>query len=119
MSTTEVSTQAAQFGMIGLGVMGENLALNVEDHGFTVAVWNLEGEWVDRFIGEHGSSRRLTGTKTFEEFTREAALREENLNFFGMGVSGGEEGARFGPSLMPGGKREAYEHVRPILEKIA
>jgi 6-phosphogluconate dehydrogenase len=154
--------------MIGLGVMGENLALNVADHGFTVAVWNLEGEWVDRFISEHGAGRSLTGTKTFEEFTRslarprrimmmikagapvdmtierikpfleegdilidggnswfkdtqrrEASLREENLNFFGMGVSGGEEGARFGPSLMPGGKREAYEHVRPILEKIA
>ncbi len=168
MSTTEASAQAAEFGMIGLGVMGENLALNVEEHGFSVAVWNLEGEWVDRFIAAHGAHGRFTGTKTFEEFTRslarprrimmmikagtpvdmtieqlkpfleegdilidggnswfkdtqrrEAALREANLNFFGMGVSGGEEGARFGPSLMPGGRREAYEHVRPIFEKIS
>jgi len=47
-----MADQLAQFGMIGLGVMGENLALNVEDHGFRVAVWNLEGEWVDRFINK-------------------------------------------------------------------
>src|SRR5689334_9356673 len=57
----------AQFGMIGLGVMGENLALNVEEHGFPVAVWNLEGEWVDRFVQKH-QGKKFTGTKTFEEF---------------------------------------------------
>src|SRR5205085_4625224 len=50
---------------------------------------------------------------------REAAMRKKNLNFFGMGVSGGEEGARHGPSLMPGGARDAYEHVKPILQAIA
>ncbi|MDQ3755501.1 MAG: NADP-dependent phosphogluconate dehydrogenase [Acidobacteriota bacterium] len=171
MSTTEqqhADAGAAQFGVIGLGVMGESLALNIEDHGFPVAVWNLEGEWVDRFINEHGTNRQLTGTKTFEEFTRalqrprrilmmikagkpvdltieklkslleerdilidggnswfedtqrrEADLRAANLNFVGMGVSGGEEGARYGPSLMPGGSVEAYAHLRPILEAIA
>ncbi len=169
MSTSEGTEQgASQFGMIGLGVMGENLALNVEDHGFSVAVWNLEGDWVDRFISQHGTGRKLTGTKTFEEFTRalarprrimmmikagapvdmtverikplleegdilidggnswfkdtqrrEAALAAEKLNFVGMGVSGGEEGARRGPSLMPGGARAAYEHLSPILEAIA
>src|SRR5256885_12170360 len=59
----------AQFGMIGLGVMGENLALNVEEHGFPVAVWNLEGEWVDRFVSKN-SGKKITGTKTFEEFVR-------------------------------------------------
>src|SRR5918912_1363336 len=55
MSATETGAAPAQFGMIGLGVMGENLALNVEEHGFPVAVWNLEGDWVDRFINQHGA----------------------------------------------------------------
>ncbi len=168
MSATETEAGQAQFGMIGLGVMGENLALNVEDHGFPVAVWNLEGEWVDRFINKHGAGHRFTGTKTFEEFTRalqrprrimmmikagtpvdmtiekikqllepgdilidggnswfkdtqrrEAALRAENLNFVGMGVSGGEEGARHGPSLMPGGSTDAWQALQPILEAIS
>src|SRR5437868_403664 len=168
MSATETGAAPAQFGMIGLGVMGENLALNVEEHGFPVAVWNLEGDWVDRFINEHGAGHRFTGTKTFEEFVqalqrprrimmmikagapvdmtiekikplletgdilidggnswfkdtqrREAALRAENLNFVGMGVSGGEEGARYGPSLMPGGSQDAWNALQPILESIA
>src|SRR5438105_15620928 len=57
----------AQFGMIGLGVMGENLALNVEEHGFPVAVWNLEGEWVDRFV-QKNPGKQITGTKTFADF---------------------------------------------------
>ncbi|HVT02138.1 MAG TPA: decarboxylating NADP(+)-dependent phosphogluconate dehydrogenase [Thermoanaerobaculia bacterium] len=158
----------AKFGMIGLGVMGENLALNVADHGFPVSVWNMEGEWVDRFINKHSSGRQLTGTKTFADFTkslerprkimmlikagnpvdltidaikpflqegdilidggnswfkdtqeREARCKKDGLNFFGCGVSGGEEGARNGPSMMPGGHREAYESVRPIFEAIA
>ncbi len=153
--------------MIGLGVMGRNLALNVEEHGFPVTVWNLEPEWVDSFISEN-QEKQLIGTKTLADFAdalerprrimmmikaggpvditianikslldegdilidggnsffkdtqrREAALREEGLNFFGSGVSGGEEGARHGPSLMPGGAREAYEHVRNIFEAIA
>ena len=167
MSTTTVKGAQATFGIIGLGVMGENLALNLVDHGQRVAVWNLEPEWVDRFI--HSNPQRpLVGTKTFEDFARalapprrilmmikagdpvdqtlhrlsphlapgdividggnswfkdtqrrETQLRDARLNFFGMGVSGGEEGARHGPSLMPGGPRDAYEHVRPILESIA
>ncbi len=168
MSTTETAAKPAQFGMIGLAVMGENLALNVADHGFSVAVWNYETEWVDRFINKYNSSGQLTGAKTLEEFTRalerprrimmmikagapvdqtiesikpflekgdilidggnswfkdtqrrEAALVPTGINFFGSGVSGGEEGARHGPSLMPGGAQEAYEHVRPIFEAIA
>ncbi|MCI0490466.1 MAG: NADP-dependent phosphogluconate dehydrogenase [Blastocatellia bacterium] len=167
MSSSSAKAKQGQFGMIGLGVMGRNLALNVEEHGFPVTVWNLESEWVDSFISEN-ESKQLIGTKTLEEFTqalerprrimmmikagapvditianikalleegdilidggnsffkdtqrREAALREEGLNFFGSGVSGGEEGARNGPSLMPGGSREAYEHVRHIFEAIA
>ena len=157
----------AQFGMIGLGVMGENLALNVEDHGFSVAVWNLEGEWVDRFIGGH-PGKKLVGTKTFEEFTkslerprrimmmikagapvdstiekitpflqegdvlidggnswfkdtqdRTKRLEGKKIHFVGSGVSGGEDGARFGPSLMPGGSNESWEAIRPVFEAIA
>ena len=164
-STTAI--KAAEFGIVGLGVMGENLALNVEDHGRSVAVWNLEPAWVDRFVAEN-SARQIIGTKTLPEFVhslarprrmlmmikagepvdemlgklaplldpgdividggnsffkdtqrRENDMRGKRLNFFGMGVSGGEEGARHGPSLMPGGSREAYEHVRPVLEAIA
>jgi 6-phosphogluconate dehydrogenase len=167
MSTAATSTQLAQFGVIGLGVMGENLALNIEDHGYRVAVWNLEAEWVDRFV-QKNSNRKVVGTKTLADFVkslakpramlmmikagdpvdmtmeklapllepgdiaidggnswfkdtqrREAAWKQKNLNFFGMGVSGGEEGARHGPSLMPGGARDAYEHMKPVLEAIA
>ncbi|HEX8152133.1 MAG TPA: NADP-dependent phosphogluconate dehydrogenase, partial [Thermoanaerobaculia bacterium] len=157
----------AAFGMIGLGVMGENLALNIEEHGFPVAVWNLEGEWVDRFLANH-PGKQLAGTKTFEELvaalekprrimmmikagapvdmtleklaphlqagdividggnswfkdTQERTKRMEalGLHFVGSGVSGGEEGARFGPSLMPGGSRESWEALRPVFEAIA
>jgi 6-phosphogluconate dehydrogenase len=167
MSTTTSAIKTAQFGIIGLGVMGQNLALNVEDHGSGVAVWNLEPEWVDRFVAEN-RSRQITGTKTLHDFVhslasprrmlmmikagdpvdemlhklapflapgdvvidggnsffrdtqrRESEMRTQHINFVGMGVSGGEEGARHGPSLMPGGSREAYEHLRPVLEAIA
>src|SRR6266545_6914539 len=63
--STAVGT--AQFGVIGLGVMGQNLALNIQDHGHSVAVWNLETEWVDRFV-QQNSGRTITGTKSLEEF---------------------------------------------------
>jgi 6-phosphogluconate dehydrogenase len=157
----------AQFGMIGLGVMGENLALNVEEHGFSVAVWNLEGEWVNRFLSKN-PGKKITGTKTFEEFVRAlerprrimmmikagkpvdmtidrlapllepgdilidggnswfketqertARLEAKGLHFVGSGVSGGEEGARHGPSLMPGGSKESWEAIQPVFEAIA
>src|SRR5438270_7477069 len=166
MSMQAEALQAAQFGVVGLGVMGENLAFNIEEHGFPVAVWNLETEWVDKFL-KKSSGKRFIGTKTLKEFTqslarprrilimikagdpvdqtleklaplleagdigidggnswfkdtqrREAAMRGK-LNFFGMGVSGGEEGARHGPSLMPGGSPQAYGHGKPILQAIA
>ena len=158
----------AQFGMIGLGVMGANLALNVRDHGFPVAVWNREYDKVSEFLKENGNTGKLAGARTLEEFTaalerprrimmlikagapvdqtiekikpllqqgdilmdggnswfedtqrREAALSKEGLMFFGCGISGGEEGARHGPSLMPGGKREGYDRMKPIFEAIA
>ncbi len=157
----------AQFGMIGLGVMGENLALNVEEHGFSVAVWNLEGDWVDRFVNDH-RGKKITGTKTFEDFTRALErprrimmmipagspvdqtiekispflepgdvlidggnsffkdtqertkrLEAKGIHFVGSGVSGGEEGARFGPSLMPGGSDQSWQAIKPVFEAIA
>ncbi|MGA7613667.1 MAG: NADP-dependent phosphogluconate dehydrogenase [Thermoanaerobaculia bacterium] len=164
----ETNQPQARFGMIGLGVMGANLALNVHDHGFPVAVWNLESEWVDRFIAEHGSGGGFTGTTTFEEFVaalerprrimmmikagspvdqtiakiaplldegdvlvdggnswfrdtqlREAALRPKKIHFVGCGVSGGEEGARRGPSMMPGGSVSSWQSLAPVFEAIA
>ena len=158
----------ADIGMAGLGVMGLNLALNMERNGYTVAIWNREPLAVDNFMANEGAGKRFTPTRTPEEFVkslkrprrimmmikagapvdwtieqfkpflddgdilidggnswfedtqrREAALRAENLRFIGSGVSGGEEGALFGPSLMPGGAREAYEEIRPIWEAIS
>jgi 6-phosphogluconate dehydrogenase len=157
----------AQFGMIGLGVMGANLALNIEDHGFSVALWNREPEKTQQFC-EENRGKKFTATKTLEEFAsaldrprrimlmikagapvdevlgklmpllepgdvvidggnswfketqaRAQRLLERGLHFVGSGVSGGEEGARFGPSLMPGGTRESYEHIRDVFEAIA
>jgi 6-phosphogluconate dehydrogenase len=157
----------AQFGMIGLAVMGENLALNVEEHGFPVAVWNREGDTVDRFINKH-SGKKFVGTKTLEDFTkalerprrimmmikagapvdqtidklspfleegdvvidggnswfkdtqeRTKRLEGKGLHFVGSGVSGGEEGARFGPSLMPGGSEHSWNAIKPVFEAIA
>ncbi|HUJ13794.1 MAG TPA: NADP-dependent phosphogluconate dehydrogenase [Thermoanaerobaculia bacterium] len=157
----------AQFGMIGLAVMGRNLALNIEEHGFPVAVWNLEPGVTDEFIAEN-RGRKFVATKTFAELaqalerprrimmmikagspvdqtidrispyleagdilidggnswfkdTQERTKRMElnHLNFVGSGVSGGEEGARFGPSLMPGGSDHAWNAIQPVFEAIA
>ncbi len=157
----------AQFGMIGLGVMGSNLAMNVEDHGFTVAVWNREPERVRQFMADN-SGKKFIGTVELVDFVRAlerprrimllikagapvdemldklvplldegdvvidggnswfkdtqartARLANTKLHFVGSGVSGGEEGARYGPSLMPGGTRESWESIRTIFEAIA
>ena len=72
MSTPAAGTKLAQFGVIGLGVMGQNLALNIEDHGFSVAVWNYETEWVDQFL-QKNSGRKLQGSKTLQEFVQSLA----------------------------------------------
>jgi 6-phosphogluconate dehydrogenase len=150
--------------MIGTAVMGKNLAQNMSDHGFSVAVYNRELDMMEEAI--RGTSlmptkslaelvatlerpRRIMmmiragapvdsvlqdlspllepgdiviegGNSWFEDTQRrEAAMKEKGLYFFGVGVSGGEEGARHGPSLMPGGDAKAYELIRPILEAIA
>jgi 6-phosphogluconate dehydrogenase len=157
----------ARFGIIGLGTMGRNLALNIESRGFPVAAWNRETDWTDEFLAAHrGRSfigvptlaelvasierpRRILlmipagppvdatieslrpfldrgdvlidgGNSWFEETERrEAALAAEGIHFIGCGVSGGAEGARTGPSLMPGGTVEAWALVRDVLEAIA
>jgi 6-phosphogluconate dehydrogenase len=160
-------TKQANIGMIGLAVMGRNLALNIADHGFRVGVWNLEQPVTDKFVAENGADR-FVGTKSLEELVgvlerprrlwvmikagkpvdevleqlkpileagdividggnthfeetrrREADLKQRGLRFVGMGVSGGEEGARHGPSLMPGGAVEAWLALKPTLESIA
>jgi len=172
MSTPEQGTKTAQIGMIGLAVMGENLARNIERNGYTVAVYNRppsknEPDRVTTFMDENEGGK-FVGTRTPEEFVkslerprkiillvkagdpvdwtidqikpyleagdiiidggnsyfmdterREKQLKGEGFNFIGSGVSGGEKGALWGPSLMPGGDREAYEHIRPIWEAIA
>ena len=158
---------SSQFGMVGLGVMGANLALNVADHGFTVAVWNRESDkarkfcadnpgknivWKESladFVGELERPRRIMlmikagapvdemldkliplladgdvvidgGNSWFKDTQlRAKRLIAEGLHFVGAGVSGGEDGARFGPSLMPGGTRESWATMQEIFNAIA
>jgi 6-phosphogluconate dehydrogenase len=154
--------------MAGVGVMGSNLALNMERNGFSVAVWDRDPSLLEKLASGEGKGKRISAARTPEEFVRaiarprkimlmvkagapvdwtidqfkpfleegdilidggnswfedtrrrEAALREAGLHFIGSGVSGGEEGALLGPSLMPGGARSAYEEIRPIWEAIA
>ena len=149
--------------------MGQNLALNIADHGFQISVYNRTTEKTDKFVAENpGTPGGVVGTRTLAEFVaslakprkmvilvqagkgtdavidglvplleagdividggnalwtdtirREQALKEKNLRFIGSGVSGGEEGARFGPSLMPGGDFAAWKKLRPIWNAIA
>ncbi len=156
------------FGVIGLAVMGENIALNIERNGFPIAVYNRTTAVTEKFIATRAAGKNAVGAKTLQEFVaalerprrililvkagapvdavmeelkpllepgdividggnshypdterRAKAWEPTGLKFFGMGVSGGEEGALWGPSLMPGGDRQAYEDLKPILTKIA
>ncbi|HLN96853.1 MAG TPA: NADP-dependent phosphogluconate dehydrogenase [Pyrinomonadaceae bacterium] len=167
MATPEQNAKTAKIGMIGLAVMGENLAMNIERNGFPIAVFNRDPAKVDNFVART-AGKQVIPTKSPEEFVRslerprkvillvkagdpvdwtiaqikpfmdkgdiiidggnsffvdterrEKALKAEGLNFIGSGVSGGEKGALWGPSLMPGGDRAAYEQIRPIWEAIA
>ncbi|MCM1982931.1 NADP-dependent phosphogluconate dehydrogenase [Lyngbya confervoides] len=157
-----------KFGVIGLAVMGENLALNVERNGFPVAVYNRTESKTQEFMAQRAAGRNVKPTYSLEEFVaslerprrilmmvkagravdavidqlkpllesgdilidggnslyedtkrRTEALEGEGFRFIGMGVSGGEEGALNGPSLMPGGTEEAYAALAPILNKVA
>lgn len=156
-----------QFGVIGLAVMGKNLAMNIESKGYTVSVYNRSKEKTLEMIAET-KGREIHGTYSIEEFVaslekprkimlmvkagaptdatidqllphlekgdilidggnayfvdtqrRNKELSERGIHFIGAGVSGGEEGALKGPSIMPGGQREAYELVAPIFKDIA
>ncbi|MEO1522964.1 MAG: decarboxylating NADP(+)-dependent phosphogluconate dehydrogenase [Cyanobacteria bacterium J06633_2] len=156
------------FGLIGLAVMGENLALNVERNGYSISVYNRSREKTDAFMANRAQGKKVNPTFSLEEFVeslerprrilimvkagkpvdmvidqlkpllqegdmiidggnslyedterRVKDLESANLRFIGMGVSGGEEGALNGPSLMPGGTKEAYEAIEPIVTKIA
>jgi len=130
-------------GLIGLGVMGENLVLNMESKGFSVAVFNRTTEVTEKFAAGRAKGKNIQPTRTLEEFVSAlkkpriammmvkagapvdavinqlAPLLEKGIHFVGMGVSGGEEGALKGPSLMPGGSRESWEVIAPIFRKIA
>jgi 6-phosphogluconate dehydrogenase len=157
-----------KFGVIGLAVMGENLALNVERNGFPVAVYNRTAEKTDAFMTNRAGGKQVKATYSLEEFVeslerprrilimvkagkpvdavidqlkplldpgdmiidggnslyedtdrRVAYLESTGLRYIGMGVSGGEEGALNGPSLMPGGTKEAYDEIEAIVTKIA
>ena len=158
----------ADIGLIGLAVMGQNLVLNMADHGYRVAVFNRTTSKVDEFINGPAQGKSITGTHSMEELVaalekprkvmlmvkagdvvdrfidalvpllepgdviidggnsyypdstrRTAHLREKGLRFIGTGISGGEEGARHGPSIMPGGDPEAWPLVKDIFQSIA
>ena len=154
-------------GVVGMAVMGRNLALNIESRGHAVSIYNRSREKTDEVIAEHGD-KKLVATYTLQEFVdslekprrillmvkagaatddtiaqlrplldkgdilidggntnfhdtirRNKELAAAGLHFIGTGVSGGEEGALHGPSIMPGGPRDAYDLVEPILTEIA
>src|ERR1700674_3442701 len=165
---TKMSTNQCDIGLIGLAVMGENLVLNMESKGFTVAVFNRTWEVTEKFAAGRAKRKNIVPTRTMEEFVaglkraRKAMimvkaggpvdavinqlapllekgdvivdggnslftdtqrrckdLEGKGIHFVGCGVSGGEEGALKGPSLMPGGSRESWETIAPIFRKIA
>jgi 6-phosphogluconate dehydrogenase len=160
--------ESCDFGLIGLAVMGQNLVLNMNDHGYRVAVFNRTVSKVDEFIQNEAAGTQVVGAHSIEEFVgslkrprrvmlmvkagdtvdhmidsllphldkgdividggnshypdtnrRTSDLAEKGILFIGTGVSGGEEGARFGPSIMPGGNSAAWPHVKEIFQSIA
>ncbi|MBA2586290.1 MAG: NADP-dependent phosphogluconate dehydrogenase [Chthoniobacterales bacterium] len=163
-----MTANQCDIGLIGLAVMGENLVLNMESKGFTVAVFNRTTEVTEKFAAGKARGKNIQATRTMEEFVaalkrpRKAMimvkagapvdavidqlkplleqgdviidggnslftdtqrrckdLESHGIHFVGCGVSGGEEGALKGPSLMPGGSRESWEIIAPIFRKIA
>ncbi|SJN55569.1 decarboxylating NADP(+)-dependent phosphogluconate dehydrogenase [Vibrio ruber] len=155
-------------GVIGLAVMGQNLILNMNDHGFTVVAHNRTTSKVDEFLAGPAKDTNIIGAYSLEELVeklekprkvmlmvragsvvdafidqlaplldegdiiidggntnypdtnrRVASLKEKGIHFIGTGVSGGEEGARFGPSIMPGGSPQAWPAVKPIFQAIS
>ena len=160
--------QSCDIGVIGLAVMGQNLVLNMNDHGYKVAVFNRTVSKVDDFLAHEARGTSIAGGRSIEEFLsllkrprrvmlmvkagstvdqmiehllphleagdividggnslftdssrRTRELAGKGILFIGAGVSGGEEGARFGPSIMPGGNPAAWPHVKQIFQAIA
>ena len=158
----------ADIGLIGLAVMGQNLVLNMNDHGYKVAVHNRTSATTDEFLAGPAQGTKVIGAHTLEELVaslksprivmlmvkagdvvdqyidklvpllsagdiivdggnslytdtnrRTATLKDLGIRFIGTGVSGGEEGARHGPSIMPGGNKEAWPYVKPIFQAIS
>jgi len=158
----------ADIGLIGLAVMGQNLILNMDDHGYTVCAFNRTVSKVDHFLANEAKGTKIVGAHSIEELCqklkkprriillvkagpavddfiaklepflekgdividggnshfpdsnrRTEELKKKGLLFVGTGVSGGEEGARYGPSLMPGGNPEAWPHIKNIFQDIA
>ena len=167
-SRKESTVDKADIGVVGLAVMGENLALNTEGKGFTVAVFNRTVEKVDAFVAGRAKGKNIIGTRSIAELVaalssprkimlmvkagqpvddfvdllaphlspgeliidggnsffgdtirRNKRLAEKGILYIGTGVSGGEEGALHGPSIMPGGQPEAWALVKPIFTNIA
>jgi 6-phosphogluconate dehydrogenase len=165
---SEENTGKADLGLIGLAVMGQNLVLNMNDHGYTIAVFNRTVSKVDEFINGEAKGTKIIGTHSIEEFVktlkrprrvmflvkagkavdefielvlphlqagdiiidggnshfpdtirRTKYIESKGLLYIGTGVSGGEEGARRGPSIMPGGSAAAWPHVKPIFQAVS
>jgi 6-phosphogluconate dehydrogenase len=163
-----MNDETCDVGLIGLAVMGQNLVLNMDDHGYRVAVFNRTVSKVDDFIQHEAAGTRVVGAHSVEELAqtlktprrvmlmvkagetvdqmienvlphldpgdiiidggnshyldtnrRTRALKEKGILFIGTGVSGGEDGARHGPSIMPGGNPAAWPHVKEIFQSIA
>lgn len=163
-----MAEELADIGLIGLAVMGQNLVLNMNDHGYVVAVFNRTVAKVDEFMEGPAKGTKVIGTHSLKEFIsklkrprrvmlmvkagdpvdefidlclpylergdilidggnshfpdtnrRCQMLKEKGIYFIGTGISGGEEGARHGPSIMPGGHPEAWPHVKEIFQSIA
>jgi 6-phosphogluconate dehydrogenase len=163
-----MQTESCDIGLIGLAVMGQNLVLNMNDHGYRVAVFNRTVSKVDDFINDEAKGTQVVGAHSIPELIqalkkprrvmlmvkagdtvdqmidnilphlekgdilidggnshypdtnrRTKSLAEKGILFIGTGVSGGEEGARFGPSIMPGGNPAAWPHVKEIFQAIA
>lgn len=165
--TNRINISNCEIGMVGLGVMGRNLLLNMADHGFSVAGYDNDAKQVEQ-LRQESEQRHVHATIEIKEFiqvlrrpraiillvpagapvdaviktllphlepgdllidagnsyfkdtdTRADYLTTQGIHFLGVGVSGGEEGARHGPSIMPGGPKESYQRVQPIFEAVA
>ncbi|XP_063837743.1 6-phosphogluconate dehydrogenase, decarboxylating [Ostrinia nubilalis] len=163
-----MSEQKADIALIGLAVMGQNLILNMNDHGFVVCAFNRTVAKVDQFLNNEAKGTKIIGAKSLEDMVKKLKkprkvmllvkagsavdefvknlvpllekgdiiidggnsqyldtqrwckeLAPTGIHYIGMGVSGGEDGARYGPSLMPGGHPAAWSHVKPIFQAIS